>query len=173
MLKEIVERRSCRFFDPSKKVKEEDIQKIIDAGLRAPSGMNRQESVIVVFSTYEMRNKLAALNMKWVTWDSKDPFYDAPVIFLVMNKKSPFAEVDGACVIENMLLEATHLGLGSIWIHRAKEEVESEEGKALLAATGLNLDEYQGIGHAAVGYKLEGVYPPEKKIKEGRVFYIK
>lgn len=68
-----------------------------------------------------------------------------------------------------MLLEATNQGLGSCWIHRADEEIQSEEGRKLLDFTGLNFDDYVGVGHVIVGYSLMDSYP-EKKIKDGRVF---
>ena len=77
---------------------------------------------------------------------------------------------DGAATIENMLIEATNQGLASIWIHRAKEEIESEEGRKILAFTGLNFDDYIGIGHVAIGYPQDGYKPAPKIIRDNRVF---
>ena len=169
MLKEIVERRACRKFNPNKMIAKEDLDKIVQAGLLAPSAMNKQEGVVIVVTNKEIRDKLANINKG--NWDIPDPFYGAPVIILVASKKSPFADVDGACMLENMMLEATHLGINSIWIHRAKEELENEEAKSLLASTGLNLDEYQGVGHLALGYS-DGFEPAPKIIKDNRKFFI-
>lgn len=169
MIKEIVERRTCRKFDPNKMVKEEDINDIIQAGLLAPSGLNSQEVIIIAITNKEIRDKLSVLNSMG---RGGDPFYGAPVVLLVIAKKSFLAEVNGACVIENMLLEATHLGLGTGWIHRAKEEIESEEGRELLKDTGINFDDYVGIGHVILGYN-DGYEPAPKEIKPNRVYRIK
>ena len=169
MLKEIAERRSCKRFNPNKPVSKEDIDKIIQAGLLAPSGMNKQSGIVIAITNKEIRDKLAKLNKG--NWDIPDPFYGAPVILLVAAKKGFLAQVDGACMIENMLLEAVHLGLGGCWVHRAKEELESEEGRALLASTGLDLTEYEGVGHCIIGYS-DGFEPAPKEIREGRKFYI-
>lgn len=49
------------------------------------------------------------------------------------------------------MLAAKSLGLGSCWIHRAKEEFETEEGKALLKSLGI-MGDYEGIGNCIIGY---------------------
>ena len=75
---------------------------------------------------------------------------------------------DGSLVMGNLMLAAHSLGLGSIWIHRAKEEFESAEGKAILKTLGV-CGEWEGIGHCAVGYAdCDLPKPPPRK--EGRVF---
>ncbi|MCR5309393.1 MAG: nitroreductase [Bacilli bacterium] len=170
MLKEIIERRSCRNFDVNRMVEDEKINKVVEAGLLAPSGMNRQDSIIIVIKNKETRDRLVKLNASMLSRDS-DTFYGAPVILIVANKKTPFAKYDGALVMENMMLEATHLGLGNIWIHRAKEEFESSEMKDILKSLPINIDDYEGVGHLALGYSLVKEYP-SKEIKPNRVFKI-
>lgn len=165
-----MERRACRKFDPNKQIGEEDLNKIIQAGLHAPSGMNKQEGVIIVVTNKEIRDRLAVINKG--NWDIPDPFYGAPTILIVIAKKSFLAQCDGSTMIENMMLEATHLGIASCWIHRANEEIQNEEGRKLLASTGLNFDEYEGVGNIALGYN-DGYEPAPKVIKENRVFFIK
>lgn len=172
MLDAIKNRRACRKFDPSKEVEENKIKEIIEAGLLAPSGMNRQTPRIIVIKDKKTRDALSELNRsigegRWPK--GVDPFYGAPVIFLVIAHKDGLSIHDGSATIENICLEATNQGLASCWIHRAKEEIESIEGRKLLSFTGLNFDEYIGIGHVIVGYPLDYKYP-EKQIKEGRVF---
>ena len=172
MLKEIKERRSCRKFDTNRYPSDEDIDKIVQAGLLAPSAVNFQDSIIIVIKDKKTRDAIMELNDSFRTVAGRgDPFYGAPVIFLVMNKKTQFAQYDGALVMENMMLEATHLGLGSIWIHRAKEEVASGKLKEILKDAPYNFDEYEGVGHMALGYSLVEEYPP-KIIKENRVYKI-
>ena len=58
---------------------------------------------------------------------------------------------DGSLVMGNLMNAAHALGVSSCWIHRAKEEFESEEGKALLKKWGIEGD-YEGIGHCILGY---------------------
>ena len=67
--------------------------------------------------------------------------------------------------------EAAHaLGVSSCWIHRAKEEFESPEGKALLKELGIEGD-YEGIGHCILGYAADGE-PEAKPRKEHYVYYV-
>lgn len=172
MLEAIVKRRACRSFDKEKEVEQSKIDEIVQAGLLAPSGMNRQTPVIIVIKDRETRDKLMDLNRACGQGRfpaDLDPFYNAPVILLVAANKNGLSMLDGSATMENMLLEATNQGLASAWIHRAKEELESEEGRKLLSFTGLNFDDYIGIGHAIIGYPKDYKYP-EKKINPGRVF---
>ncbi len=170
MLDILKSRRSCRKFS-SEMVEEEKISKVIEAGLYAPSSKNIQTGIILTITNKEVRDKLSALNAKIGSREG-DPFYGAPVVFLVLVKKGPNCVYDGSIMIENMLVEAEALGLGSIWIHRAKEELLSDEGKEILKEASINFDEYEGIGHVALGYSLMNEYPT-KTIKDGRVIYIK
>ncbi len=71
----------------------------------------------------------------------------------------------------NLMLAAHNEGVGSCWIHRAKEEFESEEGKEILRSLGIE-GEYEGIGHCALGY-TEGEYPESHERKDNWVYYIK
>lgn len=167
MLEIMKNRRACRKFD-SRPVEKEKIEEIIQAGLLAPSGMGRQTSVIIAISDKETRDKLAEIN-KLGSDRFADPFYGAPVVLLVIANKDGLSVLDGAATIENMLLEATNQGLGSCWIHRAEQELVLPETRELLSFTGLNFDDYVGVGHVILGYSLMDGYP-EKKIKEGRVF---
>ena len=111
------------------------------------------------------------MNRKIGGWqEGFDPFYGAPVILIVLAKKDWRNKVyDGSLVMGNMMLAAHSLGLGNIWIHRAKEEFESAEGKAILKELGL-ADEWEGIGHCAVGF-TDGEIPEPAPRKEGRVFW--
>ena len=170
MLEVIQKRRSCRNFN-NKPVELEKIKEIVNAGLLAPSGMNRQTPVIIAISDKETRDKLVKLNAKGGRWgDDFDTFYGAPVVLLVIAKKDGLSIHDGAACIENMLLEATNQGLCSCWIHRADDEIGCQEGRDLLAFTRLNFDEYVGVGHVILGYSDDPKYR-DKVIAEGRAFY--
>lgn len=167
----IMDRRAVRTFD-DRKVEREKIEEIVKAGLYAPSGAGRQDSVIIVIEDRKKLDEIRALNASVMGKENIDPFYGAPVVILVADKKgSSTALLDGAASIENMLIAATSLGLGTCWIHRAKEELETEWGKKLLSSLGLD-DEYIGVGHIALGYYDESRKPQAKERKDGRLFFI-
>ena len=163
------ERRSIRRFKEELPRKEE-LEQIIEAGLYAASGMGRQAPIIVAVTNKELRDKLSEQNAMIMGREGIDPFYGAPAVLIVLADKSvPTYIYDGSLVMGNMMLAAHTLGLGSCWIHRAREEFQSEEGKALLKALGIQGD-YEGIGHCVVGY-IEGEEPEPKERKAGRVFW--
>ena len=170
VIKVLNERRSTkRYLD--KMPSDEDLKAIIDAGLSAPSGMNRQGSIIICIKDKSKRDKLEMLNAQIATgrYDGK-PFYNAPVVFVVLYDKSVGPGIyDATLTAANMLNAAYSLGLGSCWIHRAKEEFETPEWKDLLKSFGLDGD-YEGVANIIVGYKDPSYEPSEKIIKENRVF---
>ncbi|MCF2668706.1 MULTISPECIES: nitroreductase [Lachnospiraceae] len=168
-IKNMIERRSIRAYKPDM-VKKEDIEEIVKAGTYAATGMNRQSPVIIAVTDQETRDKLSAMNAAIMGTDT-DPFYGAPVVLIVLADKSrPTYLYDGSLVMGNMMNAAHSLGLGSCWIHRAKEEFESEDGKELLKKWGVEGD-YEGIGHCVIGY-VEGDYPETKPRKEDYVYYV-
>lgn len=170
-LKVLETRRSCRNFNPDKLISEEDLNAIIKAGTYAPTGMGKQSPIIIAVTNKEMRDKISKENAKIMGTDS-DPFYGAPVILIVLaNKESRTYQYDGSLVMGNLLNAAESLGLGSIWIHRAKEEFESDFGKKILADLGIEGD-YEGIGHCALGYAAEPAKAPAPR-KDNYVYYIK
>lgn len=171
IIKAMEERRSVRKFK-SDMPKKEDLQQIIEAGLYAASGKNMQSVKIIAITDKKLRDKLSAMNCKIGGWNEGfDPFYNAPVILLVLADKSfPTSIYDGSLVMGNLMLAAHSLGLGSIWIHRAKEESETPEIKKLIADLGIE-GEWEGIGHCAVGY-VDGDMPKAPERKPNRVFWV-
>lgn len=164
------ERRSIRKFKPDMPQKE-DLEKIIEAGRYAASGMGKQATLTLAVTNRELRDQIAADNCKIGGWDEGfDPFYGAPVILIVLAEKDWANRVyDGSLVMGNMMLAAHALGLGSIWIHRAREEFETEKYQKLLSRLGIS-GEWEGIGHCAVGY-IDGEPPKAAPRKDGRVFW--
>ncbi len=171
IIKAMMERRSIRKFK-SDMVSKKDIDEIIEAGLYAANGMGRQAVITVAVTNKELRDKIAEDNRKIGGWDKGfDPFYGAPVILIVLAEKDWRNRVyDGSLVIGNMMLAAHSLGLGSIWIHRAKEEFETYEYKKLLKDIGVE-GEWEGIGHCAIGY-IDGDIPKPAPRKENRVYFV-
>lgn len=169
ILKAMKERRSIRKFKADMP-KREDIQEIIEAGLYAASGQGKQAVITVAVTNKALRDKIAASNGQIGGRLEGDPFYGAPVILIVLASKDRATRVyDGSLVMGNMMLAAHSLGLGSIWIHRAKEEFELPEYQQLLKDLGVE-GEWEGIGHCAVGY-MDGDAPKAAERKSGRVFW--
>lgn len=168
MLEKMKARRSIRKFK-SDMVPKEIIEKIVEAGTYAASGMNRQPGLIVAVTNKELRDKLSKMNADIMGVNS-DPFYGAPVVLIVLaDKSAPTYLYDGSLVMGNLMLAAHELGIDSCWIHRAKEEFESEEGKAILKE--LNIEgEYEGIGHCVLGY-ADCEYPGVLPRKDGMVYW--
>ncbi len=171
VIKAMKERRSIRSFKPEMP-KPEDLEQIVEAGLYAPSGMNRQDTLILVVRDKALRDRISESNRLIGGWpEGHDPFYGAPVILIVLADKSERNHVyDGTLVMANLLLAAHALGLGSIWINRAKQEFETDEYKQLLKELGVE-GEWEGIGHCAVGY-IDGEIPEAAPRNEGRVYYL-
>lgn len=146
-------RRSVRAFDPSRMPTDQLISEVVKAGEYAPTGRGMQSPRIVVITNKAVRDRLSQLNAE-VMGVTSDPFYGAPVILLVLADRSrPTYLYDGSLVMGNLMNAAHAVGLGSCWIHRAREVFASEEGKQFLAQWGIAGD-YEGIGHVALGYAL-------------------
>ncbi|MBD5535255.1 MAG: nitroreductase family protein [Lachnospiraceae bacterium] len=171
-LKVLESRRSCRNFKPDG-IAKETLEAIIKAGTYAPTGMGKQSPLIIAVTNKEVRDRIAEENRKIGGWqEGFDPFYGAPVILIVLaNKEIGTYQYDGSLVMGNLLNAAESLGVAGIWIHRAKEEFESEFGKELLEQLGISGD-YEGIGHCALGYAAEPAKAPAVR-KENYVYYIK
>ena len=122
LIQEMITRRSVRKYKPDM-IPKETIDKIIEAGLYAPSGMGRQPVIILAVTNKEVRDRLSKLNAGIMGADGTDPFYGAPVVLVVLaDKKVPTYLYDGSLVMANLMLAAHDQGIGSCWIHRAKEE---------------------------------------------------
>ncbi len=165
----IYARRSTRSYKPDMLPKE-TLDRILTAGTYAATGMNQQSPVILAVTNKDMRDKLSAMNAKILGKDD-DPFYGAPVVLVVLaDKTMPTYIYDGSLVIGNMMLAAEELGVASCWVHRAKEEFESAEGKEILTSLGIE-GNYEGIGHLILGY-AEGEQAPAAPRKDDYIYYV-
>lgn len=172
VLNKMKTRRSIRKYKPDE-IPQELLDQIIEAGTYAASARGCQSTIIIQVTNKELRDEIMKMNCKIGGWeDGFDPFYGAPAMLIVLAKKDwPNRVYDGSLVMGNLMLAAHELGIGSCWIHRAREEFETEWGRKLLDSLGIK-DEYEGIGHCALGY-IDGEYPETPPRKENRVFYIK
>ena len=160
-------RRSCRAYKPDP-VEDEKLNAIIEAGTYAATGMGKQSPIILVVKDKELRDKLSKMNAAIMGMEI-DPFYGAPELLIVLaDKAMPTYIYDGSLVMGNMMNAAADLGVASCWVHRAKQEFESEEGKAILKELGIEGD-YEGIGHLILGYAAKPLPNPAPR-KENYVY---
>ena len=170
VIKNMKTRRSIRKYKPDM-IPDDVLNRIIEAGTYAATGMGKQSPIIIAVTNKEIRDKFSKMNAEIMGVDS-DPFYGAPVVLIVLaDKARPTYVYDGSLVMGNLMLAAHAEGIGSCWIHRAKEEFESAEGKAFLKSLGIE-GEYEGIGHCVLGY-TDGEEPKAMPRKENYVYCVK
>ena len=162
-------RRSCRAYKPEL-IEEEKLNAILEAGTYAATGMGKQSPIILAVTDRALRDRLSKMNAAVMGVDM-DPFYGAPEVVIVLaNKDIPTYLYDGSLVMGNMMNAAADLGVASCWIHRAKEEFESEEGKAILKDLGIE-GNYEGIGHLILGYAAKPENAPAPR-KAGYIYRV-
>ena len=171
IIRAMEERRSIRSFKETMPPKE-DIEQIIEAGLYAASGRGEQATITLAVTNNKIREMLSESNRLIGGWKKGvDPFHGAPVILIVLGDKDhPTYLYDGSLVLGNMMLAAHSLGLGSVWVHRAKEEFWLPEYKVILEKLGID-GNWEGIGHCAVGY-IDGEVPEAAPRKKDRVYWL-
>ena len=168
ILESMKTRRSIRKYKPDQ-VTDEQLDAILEAGLYAASGMNNQKPVMIAVRDKETRDLLSRMNAA-IMGAAIDPFYGAPCVIVVLSDPEKFTWVEDGSLVLGNLMEAAHaLGLGSCWIHRAKEMFDSPEGKALLKKWGLP-ETLRGIGNCIIGYADDA--PAAKPRLDGRIVKI-
>ena len=161
----IINRRSVTKYK-KEQITDEELQQILEAGMNAPSGGNKQTAVMIVVQNREWIDKLCVLNAKIAgAPDGWDVFYGAPTLIVVAAAPGENAVKDGSLVIGNMLNAAYALGLGGRWINRAEGMLEDDLGKDLLKEAGYE-GEYVGVGNVILGYPEEGFPAPIEHKKD-------
>ena len=168
IIRSLESRRSVRKYHPRQ---EENalLDQVLHTGLYAASGMNTQKTVMVAVRDKETRDLLSRLNAA-VMGSNGDPFYGAPCVIVVLADPERYTWVEDGSLVMGNLMEAAHaVGLGSCWIHRAREVFDSEEGKALLRSWGLP-ETLRGVGNCILGYPDES--PAPRPRQEGRIIKV-
>ncbi len=164
----LIERRSTKNFLP-KPVPKDVLERILTAGTYAATGRGRQSPIILAVTNKALRDRLSRINADILGTDA-DPFYGAPVVLVVLAEREVHTHVyDGSLVMGNLILAAESEGVGSCWIHRAKETFEREEGKQILRELGIE-DKYEGIGNCVLGYPA-GAPRPAAPRKDGYIVW--
>ncbi len=182
-------RRSIRKYG-ERQIEKADLEKVLEAGLFAPSAGGGQRSMIVAVHNPALVEKLGRLNVAYMDRSRligshvsaeqpsiiDDPsirsgFYGAPTVCVIFAKKNFLYSIpDAFCCAENMVLEATELGLGSCIIARAEETFANPEGQACLRQWKIPED-YEARCFVLLGY-CRGEYPAEKLRKPGRSMIV-
>ena len=156
----LLTRRSVRAYKPDP-VPTALLEEVLRAGTYAPTGGGRQSPVLVAVTDKAARDEISRLNAAVMGKDT-DPYYGAPVLVLALADPASSTWVeDASCALENMMLAAHALGLGSVWVHREREIFDSEAGKALL----------RGVGSIALGY-ASGPAPAPAPRKDGYIVRV-
>ncbi len=165
----LLNRRSVRSYKPEQ-VSDELLDIVLQAGIYAPSGMNTQGVRLVAVRDKETRDLLSKMNAA-VMGSQNDPFYGAPCVIVVLADPDIYGGwvEDGALALGNLCNAAHALGLGSCWIHRARQVFDSPEGKELLKTWGLP-ENLRGVGNCILGWPVD--VPEARPRKEGRIVKI-
>lgn len=128
VLKAIKSRRSIRKYR-SEQIKQEELEMIIEAGIYAPSGHNLQPWRFTVVQDRKViehindisKKLMATMEIEWIKNIGLDPdvdiTYKAPTLIIVSGKKDvPSSKIDCCAAVENMLLAAESLNIGSVWM---------------------------------------------------------
>lgn len=167
-IQDLMTRRSIRKYKPEQ-ITREELETVLNAGMCAPTAMNKQSPIIVAVQNKDDIAYLSKLNAA-VKGMAGDPFYGAPTVLVVLaDAENANAVPDGSLVLGNLMNAAHAIGLGSCWINRAREVFATDDGKALLKKWGIEGD-YIGVGNCILGYPDE--QPQMKPRKENYVHYV-
>lgn len=189
MLDVIKHRRSIRRYE-DRQVPREELEKVLEAGLCAPSAGGGQRALIYALRDRKLSDIIGKLNVARFDrqslagfhvsseqpsiiddWKIQSGFYGAPTVCFIFGPKDmPYSIQDAFCCAENMVLAAAALGLGACIIGRAEETFDNDPGEDILRQWGVPED-YIARAIVVLGYG-QGRYPSEKPRREGRVKII-
>lgn len=158
-LRVLLERRSVRKYKPQQ-ITDQELHTVLETASYAPTGKGAQSPIMIAVQNREDCDSLRRMNAE-ILGITGDPYYGAPTIVTVLADRSvrPTFVEDGSCVLTYIMLAAASIGLGTCWIHRAREIFEREEGRALLRKWGVVSGDFVGIGACALGYPEGEVRP--------------
>ena len=179
-------RRSIRKYQ-QRQVELADLQKVMEAGAYAPNAGGGQRSILLAIRNPALVELVGRLNLRrfdrtrlagsYVSREQpsniddpsiKSGFYGAPTVVAVFSQKNFLYGIpDAFCCAENMVLEATALGLASCIVARGEETFDSEEGRALLQTWEIP-ENYIARCFVLLGY-CDGDYPQGKPRRENRL----
>ena len=148
-------------------VQTEDLRRILEAGLAAPSGKNAQTTTFVVVTNQELKEEIASLL-------PTPAVKTAPVILVILSEKLPvfhnisFETEDYAAAVENILLAVTALGYATVWM----DGLTRWEQKGDAIASLLQVPSGKTVRTILpIGVPLQWGEPKEKKPFSERVYF--
>jgi len=169
-LKVLRERRSVRKYK-AEPVSAQELDAILEAATWAPSGRNKQSSVMVVVQDQETLTELSRANAQIMGEPEQDPFYGAPMAVVVLaDGENPNWLKDGSLVMGNLMNAAASLHVGSCWINRATEYFDMPDGKAMLRRRNLP-ETLRGVAFCIMGYP-DGAVPDPRPRKDGYIVRV-
>ena len=187
MLMDIIKARHSIRKYTKQQVGREDLEKILEAGNFAPNAGGGQRSMMVAVNNAELTTRIGMMNLakfdrsklagSYVSKEQpssiddptiKNGFYGAPTVVAIFGQDNfMFRVADAFCMAENMVLQATELGIASCIISRGEETFANEEGGKLLKEWGVP-DNYICSCFVILGY-IDGEQPQSRPRKPGRV----
>lgn len=163
LLNLLLDRRSCRTFRPDP-LDRPTLAAIVEAGRYAPSSLNRQMCHFYVITDSQLLERISNLaSRKLERYAGRDCRYGAPALVLVTNREeNPCALQDAACAIENMMLAACAMGVGSCWVNQPYHLRDDCEMRALLEEMGVPTGEF-ACGSLALGLPVGSLFPGRKE----------
>lgn len=190
MLIDIIKSRHSIRKYTDEQISRKDLELILEAGNYAPNAGGGQRSMMVAVHDAALTKRLGIMNLSkfnrngligsYVSKDQpsviddpsmKDGFYGAPTVVAIFSQSNfMFRTADAFCIAENMILQATELGIASCIISRGEETFESPEGKNLMKEWNVP-DNYTCQCFVILGY-IDGEQPVSKPRKSGRVVIV-
>lgn len=190
MLMDLIQQRHSIRKYTDEQIQREDLEKILEAGNYAPNAGGGQRSILVALHNKQLCTKVGRMNLvkfdrthlagNYVSKEQPstidDPtiqngFYGAPCVVCVFSQDNfLFKTADAFCMIENMVLQATELGIASCIVSRGRETFDNEAGRQIMREW--NVPEgYACQGFVILGY-IDGPQPSTKPRKPGRIKII-
>lgn len=190
MLMDIIKARHSIRKYTDRQISREDLQLILEAGNYAPNAGGGQRSMMVAVHNAELTAKIGRMNLArfdrsrllggYVSREQpstiddptiKNGFYGAPTVVAIFGQDGfAFRVADAFCMAENMLLQATELGISSCIISRGEETFISDEGQALLKEWNVP-ENYSAVCFVILGY-INGEQPHTKPRRPDRIRII-
>ncbi|MEI6692455.1 MAG: nitroreductase family protein [Chlorobium sp.] len=184
-IQSILKRRSIRAYQPGQ-IDEKDLQEILNAGQYAPTAMGEQPWHFTVIQNPDLLSRLQEICKQGFLNSDNEAlreiakrdgflvFYQAPTLIIVSGHKIAITPLqDSVLAMENMLLAATSLGIGSCWVHSPITVYASPEGPETLKSIGLDFPEGH-VPYAAAVFGYSSLPVPEAAPrKQDTITYIR
>lgn len=190
MLMDLIQARHSIRKYTEQQISRKDLELIIKAGSFAPNAGGGQRSILVGIRNTALTTQIGIMNLEkfdrsklagsYVSDEQpsviddpamKNGFYGAPSVVAIFGQNNfTFRVADAFCCAENMILQATELGISSCIISRGEDTFDSPEGQKLLEKWKIP-ENYSAVCFVILGY-IDGEQPHTKPRRPGRVMII-